>query len=77
MADVAHAMTCADSRPKQYHDARVPAIVTVVYPPSEGSPEHAMRVCSTPRRGSKLAIELTTDNLDVYGYANPPTHYVR
>ena len=44
MADVAHAMTCADSRQKQYHDARVPAIVTVVYPPSEGSPEHAMRV---------------------------------
>ena len=27
--------------------------------------------------GIGLAIELTTDNLGVYGYANPPTHYVR
>ena len=75
MSDVANVVTCDESRSKQYHDARIPATVSVTV--TVADVEHAMRVCSTPRRGAKIAIELTTDNLDVYGYANPPTHYVR
>ena len=75
MADVANVVTCDESRSKQYHDARIPATVSVTV--TVADIEHEMRVCSTPRRGAKIAIELTTDNLDVYGYANPPTHYVR
>ena len=71
LADVANAVTCAESRQKQCHDARIPATVSVTV--TVADVEHAMRVCSTPRRGAKIAIELTTDNLDVYGYATPPT----
>ena len=71
MSDVANVVTCDESRSKQYHDARIPATVSVTV--TVADVEHAMRVCSTPRRGAKIAIELTTDNLDVYGYATPPT----
>ena len=71
MADVANVVTCDESRSKQYHDARIPATVSVTV--TVADIEHEMRVCSTPRRGAKIAIELTTDNLDVYGYANQPT----
>ena len=70
LADVVAAMTCAESRQKQYHDARVPLIVSVTV--TVDTVEHVMRVVSTSRKGAKLMIELTTDNLDVYGYANPP-----
>ena len=71
MSDVANVVTCDESRSKQYHDARIPATVSVTV--TVADIEHEMRVCSTPRRGAKIAIELTTDNLDVYGYATPPT----
>ena len=63
-------MSCAESRRKQYHHARVPAIVSVTV--TVANVEHVMRVVSTHRRGARLMIELTTENLDVCCYANPP-----
>ena len=64
------------SRVKLYHASRVPVCVDIIFPGFAVSgriyPPHTMRVCSSAHRGAKLYIELTSENLDLDGYACPP-----